>query len=120
MDREPIAQQMGERAPGERDAADRASIRQPADLGEDAAAAEIGQESDRSPDKFIPVAVSAGGRTAPRCGRHYLRTSCQGAEGVSLCGNFPLTCLNVPVRRKKFPDSISQGISAKTPGTWLF
>jgi hypothetical protein len=36
---------MRERASGERDAADRVSIRQPADLGDDAAAAEIGQES---------------------------------------------------------------------------
>jgi hypothetical protein len=35
---------MRERAPGERDAADRASIRQPANLGENAAVAEIGQE----------------------------------------------------------------------------
>ena len=43
-DAEPIAQHMREGAPGERDAADRASIRRPADLGEDAAAAEIGQE----------------------------------------------------------------------------
>jgi hypothetical protein len=43
-DVESVTQQMCEGASGERDAADRASIRQPADLGDDAAAAEIGQE----------------------------------------------------------------------------
>ncbi len=43
-DVEPVTQQMREGASGERDAADRVSIRQPADLGDDAAAAEVGQE----------------------------------------------------------------------------
>src|SRR5262249_42600459 len=43
-DVEPIAQQISQRASGERDATDCASIRQPADLCDDAAAAEVGQQ----------------------------------------------------------------------------
>ena len=62
----------------------------------------------------------AGIRTPGRCTDPVFDESNQAGCGhfryPILPANLPLACLNVPGSQQKIPDSISQGISAKTPG----